>query len=104
MARRPSKHGAAPKSREPKVDRYVAETGFAVGRPYKLPGKPPGKAPPRGAHAFEACKDGALIIYVTPPTGAEHWWDGVPIRIEARQVGAVLAACGDALARKPTTR
>ncbi len=104
MPRRASKHGAAPKSREPTVGRYVAEAGFAVGRPYKLPGKPPGKVPPRGAHAFEARKDGALIIYVTPPDGAEHWWDGQPIRIEPDRVAAVLATCGDALARKPSTR
>jgi hypothetical protein len=53
----------------------------------------------RGAHAFEACKDGALIIYATLPDG-----DGEPIRVEPHRVGAVLAACGDALARKPSTR
>lgn len=53
----------------------------------------------RGAHAFEACKDGALIIYATTPDG-----DGEPIRIEPHRVCAVLAACGDALARKPSTR
>ena len=81
---------------------YVEATGYALGRP---PPKPPGKTPElRGALAFEACKDGALIIYVTPPTGAEHWWDGEPIRIEPHRVCEVLAACGDALARKPSTR
>lgn len=53
----------------------------------------------RGAHAFEACADGALIIYATMPDG-----DGEPIRIEPHRVCAVLAACGDALARKPSTR
>lgn len=53
----------------------------------------------RGAHAFEACEDGALIIYATMPDG-----DGEPIRIEPHRVGAVLAAAGDALAKKPSTR
>ncbi len=53
----------------------------------------------RGAHAFEACSDGALIIYATMPDG-----DGEPIRIEPHRVMAVLCACGDALARKPSTR
>jgi hypothetical protein len=67
--------------------------------------KPPGKPPKlRGAHAFEARKDGSLILYVTPPTGAEHWWDGEPIRIEPHRVCEVLAACGDALSRKSSTR
>ena len=95
MVRTPSKPGAARKSRDPKVGPYVAATGYAVGRPYKLPGK----VPPRGAHAFEACADGSLVIYATLPDG-----DGEPIRIEPHRVGAVLAACGDALARKPSTR
>jgi hypothetical protein len=53
----------------------------------------------RGAHAFEACADGSLIIYATMPDG-----DGEPIRIEPHRVMAVLCACGDALARKPSTR
>jgi hypothetical protein len=53
----------------------------------------------RGAHAFEACEDGSLIIYATLPDG-----DGAPIRVEPHRVSAVLAACGDALARKPSTR
>lgn len=53
----------------------------------------------RGAHAFEACEDGALIIYATLPDE-----DGEPIRIEPHRVAAVLAACGDALARKSSTR
>lgn len=67
--------------------------------------KPPGKSPElRDALSFEARKDGALIIYVTPPTGAEHWWDGAPIRIEPDRVSAVLAACGDALAKKASIR
>ena len=79
------------------VGSYVAAAGYAFGRP---PPKPPGKPPDlRGAHAFEACKDGALIIYATMPDG-----DGEPIRIEPHRVCAVLAACGDALARKPSTR
>ena len=53
----------------------------------------------RGAHCFEACADGSLIIYATLPDE-----DGEPIRIEHHRVGAVLAACGDALARKPRRR
>lgn len=53
----------------------------------------------RGAHAFEACADGSLIIYATMPDG-----DGERIRIEPQRVRAVLAACGDALARKASTR
>lgn len=53
----------------------------------------------RGAHAFEACADGSLIIYATMPNG-----DGEPIRIEPQRVSAVLAACGDALAREPSVR
>lgn len=53
----------------------------------------------RGAHAFEACEDGSLIIYATMPDG-----DGEPIRVEPHRVCAVLAACGDALAKKPSTR
>lgn len=53
----------------------------------------------RVAHAFEARADGALIIYATLPDG-----DGEPICIEPHRVGAVLAACGDALARKASTR
>lgn len=77
------------------VGSYVEATGYAFGKP---PWKPPGKLL-RGAHAFEACKDGALIIYATLPDG-----DGEPIRIEPHRVCAVLAACGDALARKPSTR
>ena len=81
---------------------YVEATGYAPGRP---PPKPPGKpalrreSALRGAHAFEERKDGALIIYATLPDG-----DGEPICIEPHRVGAVLAACGDALARKPSTR
>jgi hypothetical protein len=57
------------------------------------------KKKPRGAHAFEARADGSLIIYATLPDG-----DGEEIRIEPHRVGAVLAACGDALAKKPSTR
>lgn len=53
----------------------------------------------RGAHCFEACEDGALIIWATMPDG-----DGEPIRIVPQRVGAVLAACGDALARTPSRR
>jgi hypothetical protein len=53
----------------------------------------------RGAHAFEAREDGALIIYATLPDG-----DGERIRIEPHRVCSVLAACGDALAKKPNTR
>ena len=53
----------------------------------------------RGAHAFEARRDGSLVIYATMPDG-----DGEPIRIEPHRVMAVLCACGDALARKPSTR
>ena len=51
------------------------------------------------AHAFEARADGSLVLYATMPDG-----DGEPIRIEPHRVPAVLAACGDALARKPSTR
>jgi hypothetical protein len=58
-----------------------------------------GKLPERGAHAFEACADGSLIIYATMSDG-----DGEPIRIDPHRVSAVLATCGDALARKPSTR
>lgn len=50
----------------------------------------------RGAYAFKARGDGSLVIY---PNG-----DGEPIRVEPHQVMAVLCACGDALARKPSTR
>ena len=67
-----------------------------------LPGCPykePKKAELRGAHAFEACKDGSLVIYATLPDG-----DGEPIRIEPHRVMAVLYACADALAGKPSTR
>jgi len=53
----------------------------------------------REALAIEACADGALILYAELPDG-----DGEPIRIEPPRVSAVLAACGDALARKPSTR
>jgi hypothetical protein len=53
----------------------------------------------RGAHAFEACADGSLVLYATMPDG-----DGEPIRVEPHRVFAVLAACGDALARKPSVR
>jgi hypothetical protein len=53
----------------------------------------------RGAHAFEARRDGSLVIYATLPDG-----DGEPIRVEPHRVMAVLCACGDALARKPSTR
>lgn len=84
-------------TRKKSISSYVEAAGYAFGKP---PPKPPGKPPDlRGAHAFEACKDGALIIYVTMPDG-----DGEPIRIEPHRVCAVLAACGDALARKPSTR
>ena len=53
----------------------------------------------RGAHAFEARADGSLVLYATMSDG-----DGEPIRIEPHRVPAVLSACGDALARKPSTR
>jgi hypothetical protein len=53
----------------------------------------------RGAHAFEARKDGSLVIYATMPDG-----DGEPIRIEPQRVRGVLCACGDALAREPSVR
>jgi len=79
------------------ISSYVEAAGYVFGRP---PSKPPGKTPElRGAHAFEACKDGSLLIYATMPNG-----DGEPIRIEPNRVCAVLAACGDALARKPSFR
>lgn len=52
----------------------------------------------RGAHAFESRADGSLLIYATLPNG-----DGEPIHIEPHRVGAVLAACGDALARKSSS-
>jgi hypothetical protein len=88
-------------SSKPLIGSYVAATGYAIGKP---PLKPPGKPPERGAHAFEARKDGSLVIYVTSPDGATHWSIGEPIRIEPHRVLAVLAACGDALARKPSVR
>lgn len=50
----------------------------------------------RRAHAFEACKDGSLIIYATMPNG-----DGEPIRIEPQRVRAVLEMCVDALTKEP---
>jgi hypothetical protein len=71
-----------------RVGRYVEATGYASGKPSL-----------RGAHAFEACKDGSLIIHATTSDG-----DGEPICIEPHRVMAVLCACGDALARKPSTR
>lgn len=84
------------KTAEP-LGRYMAKAGYAFGKP---PLKPPGKpAPLRGAHAFEACKDGSLIIYATMPDG-----DGEPIRIEPHRVMAVLYACADALAKEPSVR
>jgi hypothetical protein len=87
-----------------RVGHHVETAGYTYGKP---PLKPPGKRskPPdkpsklRGAHAFEACEDGSLIIYAAMPDG-----DGEPIRIEPHRVSAVLAACGDALAKKPSTR
>lgn len=57
------------------------------------------KREPRRCHAFEACVDGALIIYATLPDE-----DGEPIRVEPHRVCALLAACGDALAGKPSVR
>jgi hypothetical protein len=51
-----------------------------------------------GGHTFEARADGSLIIWITMPDG-----DGEPILIEPRRVPAVLAACGDALAKKART-
>ena len=85
------------RKRSDRAGRYVKAAGYAFG---KTPLKPPGKTSKlRGAHAFEACADGALIIYATMPDG-----DGEPIRVESHRVCAVLAACGDALARKPSTR
>jgi len=53
----------------------------------------------RGAHAFEACADGSLIIYATMSDG-----DGEPIRVERHRVMAVMHACADALAGKPSVR
>ena len=87
-----------------RAGRHVEAAGYAYGKP---PLKPPGKRPKppdkpsklRGPHAFEACEDGSLIIYATMPDG-----DGEPIRIKPHRVTAMLAACGDALARKPGTR
>lgn len=53
----------------------------------------------RAALAFEACTDGSLFIYAAVPRE-----DGEPIRIEPCRVWAVLAACGEALARRPSRR
>ena len=53
----------------------------------------------RGAHAFEAREDGSLVIYATMPDE-----DGCPVRVEPDCVSTVLAACGDALARKRSMR
>jgi hypothetical protein len=53
----------------------------------------------RIAQNLESPKDGALIIHAVMPDG-----DGEPIRIEPQRVCAALAACGDALARKLSTR
>lgn len=53
----------------------------------------------RGVNAFESCEDGSLLIYATLPDG-----DGEMIRVEPHRVSAVLAACGDALAHKESTR
>lgn len=86
------------------VGRYLEETGYAVGKP---PLKPPGKRSkaPRGAHAFEACTDGSLLVYVRwPDDRSEHWWDDEPIRIAPDRVSELLAACGDALAKKRRVR
>jgi hypothetical protein len=66
-------------------------------------GEPAVRHKPRVALAFKACKDGALIIYADLPA-IEHWWEGEPIRIEPRRVCEVLAACGDALAKKSSVR
>ncbi len=52
----------------------------------------------RGAHAFEACEDGALIIWAAMPNS-----DGEPIRIEPHRVKGVLCACADALVREANT-
>jgi hypothetical protein len=60
-----------------------------------------GSKNPRGAHAFEARADGSLIIYATT---RGKYADVDLIRVEPHQVAAVLSACGDALARKPSTR
>lgn len=51
---------------------------------------------PRGVNAFEACADGAVIIYAELPD-----LDGEPVRIEPHRVRDLLATCGDALAQKP---
>jgi len=53
----------------------------------------------RSVNGFEAREDGSLVIYATMPDG-----DGEPIRVEPHRVCATLAACGDALARKPSRR
>ena len=69
------------------------------------PSPKPRKPSARCADAFQARKDGSLVIYVARPDGPEeHWWEGEPIRIEPERVSAVLAACGDALAKKPSVR
>jgi hypothetical protein len=52
-------------------------------------------------HAFEARADGSLIIYAT---GTARYSHVDLIRIEPHQVAAVLSACADALARKPSIR
>lgn len=57
------------------------------------------RRPERGANAFESRSDGSLVIYATMPDG-----DGEPIRVEPHRVGAVLAACGDALAGRRSVR
>ena len=71
----------------------------------KKAAKPSKPSSPRKAHAFEARKDGSLIIYTAWPDGrGEHWWEAEPICIEPRRVSEVLAACGDALAKKKSVR
>lgn len=57
------------------------------------------KKPLRGTHTFKTYKNSSLIIYASMPDQL-----AVTIRIEPHRVGAVLAACGDALAKKPSTR
>jgi hypothetical protein len=53
----------------------------------------------RGCNGFEARADGSLVIWATLPDG-----DGEPIRVEPHRVCAVLAASGDALAKKASSR
>jgi hypothetical protein len=83
------------------IGRHMEPAGYAYGKPTP---KPPGKPPLPNAHAFEARKDGSLIIYATMPRNGKAIGDLVCIRIKPNGVMTALCACGDALANKPSLR